>query len=340
MGLSRERILIPSVLLILGICVCQITSRTLSDAYISQKHDLWMTQYGRVYANNVEKETRLNIFKKNAELIESFNSFGNQSYKLAINQFADQTNDELKPYFNSLKDPYNSKSPHDFTSFKYQSVSEVPRSLDWREKGAVTEVKEQLGCGSCWAFSAIVAVEGITLLTTGKLMSLSEQQLVYCNRNASGGCLGGYKENAFDYIAKTGINTDNAYPYRAVDETCITTSEAVQAATITVYEMVPANNETALLMAVSKQPVSVSIDATCFEFGYYSGGVLTQHCGTNLTHDVTVVGYGIHDGLKYWLVKNSWGSDWGHNGYAMMQRDVNVPEGLCGIAMRASYPTA
>ncbi|KAI3743694.1 hypothetical protein L1987_56758 [Smallanthus sonchifolius] len=339
MGLSREKILIPSALLILGICVCQITSRTLSDEYISEKHDLWLARYGRVYTNNVEKETRLNIFKKNTELIESFNSFGNRSYKLAINQFADRTNDELKAYFNGHKEPYDFKSPH-LTSFKYESVSEVPHSLDWREEGAVTEVKQQLGCGSCWAFSSIAAVEGITLLTTGKLMSLSEQQLVDCNRNGSGGCLGGYKENAFDYIAKTGINTDNSYPYHAADETCITTSEAVQAATITGYEMVPANNETALLVAVSKQPVSVSIDANCFEFGYYSSGVLTQHCGTNLTHDVTVVGYGTHDGIKYWLVKNSWGTGWGHNGYMMMQRDVNFPEGLCGIAMRAAYPTA
>ncbi|KAM0042554.1 putative fruit bromelain [Helianthus debilis subsp. tardiflorus] len=335
MGLPRERTLILS-LVVLGMCLCQTTSRTPSDA---QKHDLWMARYGRVYKNNAEKEMRSNIFKKNVEFIESFNSFGDRSYKLAINNFADRTKDELKAlYATGHKDPVDLKS-YVATSFKYESVSEVPDSMDWREKGAVTEVKGQGACGSCWAFSAIAAVEGITQLTTGKLLSLSEQQLVDCNRNGSGGCLGGYKENAFDYIAKTGINTENGYPYHATDEICNTVNQAVQAATITGYEMVPANNETALLMAVSKQPVSVSIDPTCFEFGYYSSGVLTGHCGTNLTHDVTVVGYGTHDGIKYWLVKNSWGPEWGDNGYVKIQRDADVAEGLCGIAMRASYPT-
>ncbi|KAM0048915.1 putative fruit bromelain [Helianthus debilis subsp. tardiflorus] len=338
MGLSRERILILFVL-ILDMCLCQITSRTLSDAYISEKHALWMTQYGRVYKTNAEREMRLDIFKKNVEFIESFNSFGNRSYTLAANQFADLTKDEFKAYVHGHKDPLGLKLPL-LTSFKYENVSEVPLKLDWRKEGAVTEVKQQSGCGSCWAFAAIAAVEGITQLKTGKLLSLSEQQLVDCNRNGSGGCLGGYKENAFDYIAKTGINTENGYPYHATDEICNTVNQAVQAATITGYEMVPENNETALLLAVSKQPVSVSIDPTCFEFGYYSSGVLTGHCGTDLTHDVTVVGYGTHDGIKYWLVKNSWGPEWGHNGYVKIQRDADVAEGLCGIAMRASYPTA
>ncbi|KAJ0461132.1 putative fruit bromelain [Helianthus annuus] len=339
MGLPRERTLILS-LVVLGMCLCQITSRTPSDAHISQKHDLWMARYGRVYKNNAEKEMRSNIFKNNVEFVESFNSFGDRSYKLAINHFADRTKDELKAYATGHKDPVALKS-HVETSFKYESVSEVPDSMDWREKGAVTEVKNQGTCGSCWAFSTIAAVEGITKLTTGKLMSLSEQQLIDCNRNdATGGCKGGNKENSFAYIVKNGINNETGYPYHAADETCISANEAARVANITGYEIVPANNETLLLSAVSQQPVSVSIDANADEFKYYSSGVFTGPCGTNLTHDVTLVGYGTYDGMKYWLVKNSWSKDWGIDGYMMMQRDVKAVEGLCGITKQVSFPTA
>ncbi|KAL8268259.1 hypothetical protein R6Q59_002057 [Mikania micrantha] len=293
-----------------------------------------MARYDRVYDNDEEKEMRLNIFKKNVEFIESFNSNQIRSYKLAINKFADRTKDEFEAYVSGHKDPLMKSSLS--TSFRYENVSEVPYSMDWREKGAVTQVKNQGVCGSCWAFSTITAVEGITQLTTGKLMSLSEQQLIDCNRNdVSVGCKGGSKENGFEYIAKNGINTENNYPYMATDEACIATNEANQAARISGFEIVPANNETLLLNAVSQQPVSVSIDANGDEFKYYSSGVFTGYCGTKLNHDVTVVGFGTQDGIKYWLVKNSWGDGWGMNGYIMLQRDVN----LCGVAMQATFPT-
>ncbi|KAK1424800.1 hypothetical protein QVD17_20138 [Tagetes erecta] len=335
MAMQRENFLTHS-LLILAMLVCQVTSQTLHDAYISRKHDQWMVQHGRVYDTNAEKETRLKIFKKNVEYIESFNSFPYRSYKLAINKFADRTENEFKLYNTGHKDPIDSSVTLS-TSFKYESVSEVPDSIDWRKKGAVTQVKNQGGCGSCWAFSTIAAVEGIIQLTTGKLMSLSEQQLIDCDRNdGNGGCSGGNKENAFEYIEKNGINTEDGYPYQEVDEACNAYNESVHAARISGYEVVPPNNETALLNAVSQQPVSVSIDVNGDDFRYYSSGVFTGYCGTNLTHDVTVVGYGTHDGVKYWLVKNSWGSGWGFNGYMMIQRDVRPSEGLCGIAMQAS----
>ena len=197
--------------------------------------------------------------------------------------------------------------------------------------------------GCCWAFSAVAAMEGITQLKTGKLISLAEQELVDCDTSGEDqGCEGGLMDDAFEFIIQNkGLATEANYPYKGVDGTCNKNKEASHAAQITGYEDVPANSENALLKAVANQPVSVAIDASGSAFQFYSSGVFTGDCGTELDHGVTAVGYGTaSDGTKFWLVKNSWGSSWGENGYIRMQRDVDANEGLCGIAMEASYPTA
>ncbi|CAK9160492.1 unnamed protein product [Ilex paraguariensis] len=229
------------------------------------------------------------------------------------------------------------------TSFKYENVTVVPASMDWRKKGAVTPIKDQGQCGSCRAFSTIAATEGITKLTTGKLISLSEQELVDCDRSGEDeGCEGGYIEDGFKFIVKNkGIATEAIYPYQATDGTCNTKEEASHAAKIKGYENVPINSQKALLKAVANQPVSVSIDASGAAFQFYSSGVFTGDCGTDLDHGVMAVGYGTTaDGTKYWLVKNSWGTTWGDKGYIMIQRDIGAKEGLCGIAMDSSHSIA
>ncbi|CAM8989107.1 unnamed protein product [Rhodiola kirilowii] len=176
----------------------------------------------------------------------------------------------------------------------------------------------------------------------GKLVSLSEQELVDCDVNGvDQGCSGGEMEDAFQFIINNkGLNTEANYPYTASDGTCDKKAESTYAAKITGYETVPANSEDALLQAVANQPIAVSIDASGFAFQLYSSGVFNGECGTDLDHGVTAVGYGVEDGVKYWIVKNSWGTGWGENGYIRMQRGVDAKEGLCGIAMDSSYPTA
>ncbi|XP_058095663.1 senescence-specific cysteine protease SAG39-like [Magnolia sinica] len=328
-------------LFILGAWASQAMARSLHDSSMSNRHEQWMSQYGRTYKDAAEKEQRFKIFKSNVELIESFNSAGNRSYKLSVNAFADLTKDEFRATHNGFR-PTRARASK-ATSFMYENVT-APPSIDWRKKGAVTPIKDQGECGSCWAFSAVAAMEGITQLKTGKLLSLSEQELVDCDRNGEDqGCEGGLMDDAFDFIQSNhGLTTEDNYPYMGTDRgTCNTTKASNHAATISGHEDVPANSEMALLNAVANQPVSVAIDASDYTFQFYSSGVFTGDCATDLDHGVTAVGYGADDdGTKYWLVKNSWGIWWGEDGYIRMKRDVDAKEGLCGIAMEASYPTA
>ncbi|CAI0433293.1 unnamed protein product [Linum tenue] len=297
---------------------------------MNERFEAWIAQYGRVYADAGEKARRFSIFKKNVAFINHFNKLGNKTYKLATNQYADLTNKEFRAAKTGYKKPANLINPAT-SSFRYENVTSAPDTMDWRTKGAVNPIKDQGQCGSCWAFSAVAAVEGITKISTGKLISLSEQELVDCDRTTNDqGCNGGLMDDAFQFVKTKGLTTESKYPYSAADGTCSAAKTATPAAKISGYEDVPVNNEGALLKAAANQPIAVAIDASGSAFQFYSSGVFTGDCGTDLDHGVAVVGYGTsEDGTKYWLVRNSWGTSWGDQG-----------EGLCGIAMSASYPTA
>ncbi|KAJ9677959.1 hypothetical protein PVL29_022751 [Vitis rotundifolia] len=289
-----------------------------------------------------EKHKRFNVFKENVNFVHEFNK-KDEPYKLKLNKFADMTNHEFRSTYAGSKVNHHRMfrgSQHAAGSFMYEKVKSVPPSVDWRKKGAVTPIKDQGQCGSCWAFSTVVAVEGINHIKTNKLVSLSEQELVDCDTSENQGCNGGLMEYAFEFIKeKGGITTEQSYPYTAEDGTCDVSKVNSPVVSIDGHETVPPNNEDALLKAAANQPISVAIDAGGSAFQFYSEGVFAGRCGTSLDHGVAIVGYGTTlDGTKYWIVKNSWGTDWGENGYIRMKRGISAKEGLCGIAIEASYP--
>lgn len=330
---------------ILGIWAPQALCRPVSEPpSMLERHGNWMEYHGRVYKDTEERQMRYTIFKSNVERIEAFNKGPDTKYRLSVNQFADLTNEEFRATRTGYKMPSSQViSTSKETAFEYANLTAMPSTMDWRKKGAVTPVKDQGECGCCWAFSAVAAIEALTQIKTGKLVSLSEQELVDCDVNGEDqGCEGGLMESAFQFIQKNGgLTTEAKYPYKGEDGICSTNKATTRAAaTISGYKKVAANNENALLKAVSNQPISIAVNGGAFEFQFYSSGVLTGECSAYLNHAITAVGYGVGtDGTKYWIMKNSWGTGWGENGYIRMERGSSSKEGICGIAMQASYPT-
>lgn len=293
-----------------------------------------MAQYNKVYSMQ-EYHERLQIFTENKRRIDKHNE-GNQTFTMGLNQFADMTFGEFRKYF-LLSEPQNcsaTKGNH------FSSKGPLPDSIDWRKKGNyVTDVKNQAACGSCWTFSTTGCLESVTAINTGKLVPLSEQQLIDCAQDFNNhGCDGGLPSQAFEYIMyNKGLMTEEDYPYKAIELTCVYKPELAAAFVKDVVNITQYDEKGMVDAVATLNPVSFAFEVTS-DFMHYSGGVYTStECHQTpdmVNHAVLAVGYGQQDGTPYWIVKNSWGSRWGIDGYFLIEREKN----MCGLAACSSFP--
>jgi len=321
-----------------------------------EEWEAWKQQHGKSYSTNSEARTELGeltedeesirrkVWLENRAAIEEHNRQFNEgvhTFHLAMNKFGDLRSHEFVATMNGFRPSLDERGALNSSQLHQMpaNILSLPTNVDWRKKGAVTEVKDQGGCGSCWAFAATGALEAAHHKKTGKLVSLSEQQLVDCSGED---CDGGWPEDAYEYIKKNGgIDTEESYPYEAQDGqsdgTCRYNPDHI-GARVSGFTRVKTGDEDALKHAVATQgPCSVAIDARNLSFQFHSGGIYSNpDCSSeSLDHAVLVVGYGTENGKDFWLIKNSWGKDWGEDGYFRMARNAN---NMCGVATDATYP--
>jgi C1A family cysteine protease len=300
----------------------------------------WVEHYSVKFVNDKHFNSVYQKWILNDKFIEETNS-KNLTYTLGHNQFSGMDMEEFKKYL-GFSGNFNIRSFEKEEKDKYFTL---PESVNWVENGAVTQVKDQGQCGSCWSFSTTGALEGAYFIKYGELMEFSEQQLVDCDNYKNGGrdmgCNGGLMDNAFKWIGKNGgLCTEEDYPYVSgvtkTSGTCQKTCKAVADSKVISFVDVEPSSDVAMMTALSQQPISIAIEADQKEFQLYKSGIFTGSCGTKLDHGVLLVGYG----PNYYLVKNSWGTSWGDGGYIKLGLgpEFNNGDGQCGMLLQGSYP--
>ncbi|XP_071729348.1 cysteine protease Amb a 11.0101-like [Rutidosis leptorrhynchoides] len=338
MEFNKFILLSLSLVLILGVVNCfEYDDKELeSEEGLEALYGRWRSHHKVEGKGSPE---RFNIFKSNVERVHLVNK-ENRQYKLHLNKFADLTATEFRStYANSkIGELYARQGPRKPNlKFMYANVTNVPKEIDWRCHNAVTPVKNQGGCGSCWAFGAVGAVEGINAIRTGQLIPLSEQQLMDCD-TSNGACDGGLHENAFKFITEHGgLATAESYPYVGKKEVCCKEKFGHHSVTLDGCERIPYRDGEGLVKALAHQPVPIAMEASD-DFMLYKEGVFTGPCGSAVTHALLAVGYGeTPEGLKFFICKNSWGEGWGEKGYVRMER-ISEPDGRCGMYLYNTIP--
>jgi len=300
----------------------------------------WAALHGKVYNGDSETAAREAVYNTNVEWIEANNEDGTKGPSM----FMDMSREEFAEQMLTLQPAQKSEAMPYLGRFE-RTGAVLPDAVDWVEQGAVSAVKNQGTCGSCWAFSTVGSLEGRAQIATGTLQEFSEQQFVDCDTAGDdAGCKGGLMDNAFTYLMQSkGACTEDSYPYvgKSRKATCEIDSCTIglPASQVTGFQDVEQSAD-AFREALSHGPVSVAIEAdTVFQF--YFGGIITSgFCGAKLDHGVLAVGYGTDKGVDYWKVKNSWGGSWGEKGFVRMSADAKKSgKGQCGILSGPpSYP--
>lgn len=280
---------------------------------------------------------------KNKLYVEEHNrNHKEHGFTLAMNKFGDLDESDMKQRKGLLPEKMTEEEIRQHMVVRPKSLNgTLPPSVDWRDKGAVLLVKDQKQCGSCWSFSITGTIEGQNYLKNQVQIPLSEQNLMDCSKAyGNQGCDGGTASASYKYIIQNGgIDTEASYPYTAMDGVACLYNYTNKGASLTDYKMLPVRDELALTTAIANiGPISVAIDASRRSFDLYNGtGIYYDPlCSTFiLDHMVLAVGYGSENGKDYYIVKNSWGTSWGAEGYIKMARNKN---NNCGIATSATYP--
>jgi C1A family cysteine protease len=308
-------------------------------AGVLKAFNLWRNTHNKAYNTVQEHNYRAKVFFQNFMKLKSHQE---TSYSVGLNLFADLTEEEFLVKYTGYK--YNANRQRNTAMKTVVLGQQPPAEVDWVKAGAVNGVKNQGQCGSCWAFSAVGALESAAKIAGAPLYSFSEQQLVDCStKDGNHGCNGGLMDYAFKYMQEFGgMETEDTYPYKGVDGACKASVDKVKPPKVTGFVDVKQNSCDDLLASIVKGPVSVAVAANAMQF-YTTGVFSNRFCGTGLNHGIVAVGYGNdkQSGKDFWLVRNSWGAAWGEHGYIRMYRgnDIQPKTGICGICMDASYPT-
>lgn len=330
------------------------------DSSIIERFKKWVDTH-RIVANDDHHLAHMfENWLDNDKFIEQHNG-KNLSYTVGHNAFSGMNSEEFAEFMGFRANQEFMAKGEGFLRGSVPTVQQedimdlesLPTSVDWRTKGVVTSVKQQGSCGSCFSFSSTGALEGIYAITNNNLVSFSEQQIVDCDNGLtkSHGCNGGLMTQVFQFIEKNGgLCSEESYPYVSGTTqkagTCQTSCKSVSGSKISTYTEVTVNSDKAMMTALSQQPVAVAIYATN-GFQLYKSGVFTEKCGTDLNHGVLLVGYSSQDGLDYYILKNSWGIEWGMDGYLLLGKGndpatgkpYNNGAGQCGVLGMASYPS-